>query len=59
MTDDRTRRGPPDAKLISLTEDAEVEYWTTKFAINRQQLSDAIRLVGASAEKVDEHLRRG
>jgi hypothetical protein len=32
MADDKTKRAPQDAKLISLEEDYEVEYWTRNSA---------------------------
>jgi hypothetical protein len=58
MADDKTKRAPQDAKLISLEEDYEVEYWTRKFGVTRQRLADAVKAVGHSAEKVGEHLKR-
>jgi hypothetical protein len=30
MADDKTKRAPQDANLISLTEEYEVEYWTER-----------------------------
>jgi hypothetical protein len=56
--DDKTKRAPQDAKLISLEEDYEVEYWTLKYGVTRQRLADAVESVGHSAEKVAEHLKR-
>jgi hypothetical protein len=58
MADDKTKRAPQDAKLISLDEDYEVEYWTKKLGVTRQQLAEAIKAVGHSAERVREHLKR-
>jgi hypothetical protein len=32
LADDKTKRAPQDAKLISLEEDYEVQYWTLNTA---------------------------
>jgi hypothetical protein len=45
MADDRSKRAPQDAKLISLNEDYEVAYWTKKLG------------VGHSAAAVEEYLK--
>ena len=58
MADDKTKRAPQDANLISLEEDYEVEYWTRKYGVTRQRLTEAVKSVGHSAEKVGEHLKR-
>lgn len=56
MADDKTKRAPQDAKLISLSEDYEVEYWTKRFGVSRDRLAEAIRAVGHSAENVGAYL---
>jgi hypothetical protein len=58
MTDDKTKRAPQDGKLISLTEDYEVAYWTERFGVTRAELADAVMAVGHSAEAVERHLKR-
>jgi hypothetical protein len=58
MADDKTKRAPQDAKLISLKEDYEVEYWTKKFGISRERLAEVVKKVGDSAERVGEELKR-
>jgi hypothetical protein len=57
MVDDKTKRAPQDAKLISLTEDYEVEYWTERFGGTRERLATAVRRVGNSALEVERYLR--
>jgi Protein of unknown function (DUF3606) len=56
MTDDRTKRGPRDRKLISLDEEYEVRYWTGRFGVTKEQLAAAVKAVGHSAEAVERHL---
>jgi hypothetical protein len=58
MADDKTKRAPQDAKLISFEEDYEVEYWTWKFGVTRERLVEAVRKFGNSAERVGEELKR-
>jgi hypothetical protein len=58
MADDKTKRAPQDAKLISLKEPYEVAYWTHKFGVTKQRLADAVAAVGDSAEHVGEYLKR-
>jgi hypothetical protein len=39
MVDDKTKRAPQDTKLISLTEDYEIDYWTEKFGVTPRKVS--------------------
>jgi hypothetical protein len=57
MADDKSKRGPQDGKLISMKEDYEVEYWTKKFGVSRDELAAAVKEVGHSAAAVEKHLR--
>ena len=52
MTDNKTGRGTSDRKLISLTEEHEVRYWTKALGVSEQRLRDAVKRVGHSAAKV-------
>jgi hypothetical protein len=56
MADDKSKRGPQDAKLISMKEDYEVEYWTKRFGVSRDELAAAVKAVGHSAAAVEKHL---
>jgi hypothetical protein len=56
MTDDTTKRRPQDSTRISLSEDYEVDYWTDKFGVSREQLKEAVGAVGNSAEAVRNYL---
>jgi hypothetical protein len=57
MPDDETMRAPKDAKLISLTEDYEVEYRTERFGITRARLAAAVRQVGRSAQAAERSFK--
>jgi hypothetical protein len=55
MVDDKTKRAPQDANLISLTEEYEAEYWTERFGVTRERLATAVRRVGNSALAVERY----
>jgi hypothetical protein len=55
MSDDKSKTGT-DRKLISLTEDYEVRDWTKALGVTEQQLRDAVKAVGNSAEAVRQYL---
>ncbi len=58
MADDKTLRSPQDSSRIALGEDYEVEYWTKKFGVARDELEKAVKAVGNGAEAVEEYLKR-
>jgi hypothetical protein len=57
MADDKTLRGPQDRSRISMSEDYEVEYWTNKFGVSRDELQKAVDAVGNGASAVEKHLK--
>ncbi len=54
MSDDKTKTGGQDRKRINLNEDYEVR----DLGVTEQQLRDAVKAVGDSADKVREHLKK-
>jgi DNA-binding transcriptional regulator PaaX len=58
MSDDKSNRGPADAKRINVKEDYEVRYWTKEFGISEDQLRAAVKRVGVMADDVRAELRR-
>lgn len=56
MADDTNRRGSPDSKHISLSEDYEVAYWTKQLGVSTDQLEKAVAAVGNSPAAVRAHL---
>lgn len=59
MSDDKNRRGSADRSRIALGEEHEVRYWTKELGVSREQLEEAVKSVGNSADRVREHLRGG
>ncbi|MDM0037229.1 DUF3606 domain-containing protein [Variovorax sp. J22P271] len=57
MEDDPKKTGL-DRKLISLTEPHEVQSWTQSLGCTAEQLKEAVRAVGSSAEAVRAYLKK-
>ena len=57
MTDDKTKPGGQDRKLISLDEECEVRDWAKKFGVTQAALRKAVRKVGHQAEDVEKELK--
>jgi Protein of unknown function (DUF3606) len=58
MADDFSKRGPQDRSRISLTDPHEVQYWTDKFGVPKERLSEAVRKMGHSADIVAKELQK-
>jgi uncharacterized protein DUF3606 len=56
MADDKSNTGSPDRDRINMNEDYEVQYWTKELGITADQLRDAIKAVGPTADAVRSHL---
>jgi hypothetical protein len=56
MADDRSIRGEADRLRINIHEDYEVQYWTKKWDVSRDQLAAAVREVGVMAADVAKRL---
>jgi uncharacterized protein DUF3606 len=50
---------PESETEITTNEEAEIQYWTQRFGVNRHQLINAIQLVGTSVEDVQKFLTTG
>jgi hypothetical protein len=57
MSDDLKKRGSQDRARINTTEDHEVRFWSQKFGVTPNQLKDAVKKVGNSAEAVEKELK--
>ena len=57
MSDDTSNRGPADRSRINVNEDYELAYWTKEFGVSKAKLQEAVKAVGASADKVREFLK--
>ena len=57
MADNKSNRGIPDSKTVSLKQQYELDYIKKKFDVSGQQVVGAVRAVGKSREKVYQYLR--
>jgi hypothetical protein len=58
MVDDRKMRGSHDRQRINIHERYEVEYWTSKWHVSREQLAEAVEKVGPMSAAVAKQLRK-
>jgi hypothetical protein len=56
MSDDKSNRGPADAKRINVHEDYEVRYWTTELDVTEKKLRETVAKVGVMAADVRKAL---
>jgi len=59
MADDKTKRGPADSRRINIHEDYEVAYWKDIFCVTKEELVDAVKHAGTSADAVQDYLEKG
>jgi hypothetical protein len=58
VADDKTLRGPQDASRVSMSEDYEVDYWTQRFGVSRDELQRAVDAVGNGVDAIETHLSK-
>jgi len=56
MADDLKNRGAQDRSRVNIHEDYEVQYWTKKWGVSKEQLAAAVQKAGVSAEAVAPQL---
>ena len=56
MSDDKSKAGKQDRQRINVHEDYELQDWSKKFGVSREELKKAVQKVGDSAEAVRKHL---
>jgi hypothetical protein len=58
MADNLDNRGPRDASQINVNEVWELDYWSKKFGVSRDELKSAVAKVGVTASAVEAHFRK-
>jgi hypothetical protein len=56
MSDDRTKRGLQDRDRININEDYEVQYWSQKFGVSKEELATAVDAAGPMVADVARRL---
>jgi hypothetical protein len=54
--DDKNNTGGQDRKRIDINEEYELQYWSEKFDVSREELRDAVEQAGNEAEEVERLL---
>ena len=57
MSDNLQDRGQQDRVRINLHEKHEIQYWTKALGVSQEELEQAVKKAGNSAEAVRQHLR--
>lgn len=52
MADNKMNRGGSDRTHINVNEDYELRYWTKALGVSEEELRDAVRKYGTSAELI-------
>lgn len=58
MADDKTKPVPADAGRVNMSDEREIQYWTTRFGCTKAQLVSAVGSVGPVPMKVQAFLKR-
>ena len=56
--DNKKNIGSPDRDRINVHEDYELQEWSKSLGVTKEQLKEAVKAVGTSAEKVREYLKK-
>ena len=56
MADNLNERGPQDRSRVNVNEPWELQYWSRKFGVSEEQVKDAVKAAGTSADAVGKHL---
>lgn len=58
MSDDKTKKTQQDRSRIDFDEEHELEYWTKRLGVSKEELRDAVQRVGNTVEAVQLELKR-
>lgn len=56
--DSKENIGKPDRDRINVNEEYELNYWSKKFNVTKDELKEAAKAVGDNAKKVEEYLKK-
>ncbi|MET3977919.1 hypothetical protein ABIB62_000486 [Mucilaginibacter sp. UYP25] len=56
--DNKQNTGSPDRDRINVNEDYELQYWSEKFGVSRDELKEAVKAAGTSVEAVQKQLNK-
>ena len=56
--DNKQNTGSPDRDRINVNEEYELQYWSEKFGVSRDELKAAVQAVGTQVKDVEEYLNK-
>jgi hypothetical protein len=56
--DDKKKTGSPDRDRINVNEDYELQDWSKKFGVSKDELKAAVKAVGTQAKDVEAYLKK-
>lgn len=56
MSDDKSNSGPADRVRINVNEDYELRDWSKRLGVTPDELREAVKAAGTSADAVRKHL---
>lgn len=56
--DNKSKTGKSDDSRIDVNQSYELQYWSEKLNVSRDQLKEAVLAVGPVVEKVTDYLRQ-
>jgi len=56
--DNKEHVGNPDRSRINVNEDYELNDWSKKFGVSHDELKEAVKAVGTSADAVEAYLKK-
>ena len=55
--DNKQNTGSPDRDRINVNEDYELQDWSEKFGVSRDELKEAVKTAGTNAKDVEAYLK--
>lgn len=56
--DDKSKTGKGDDSRININESYELQYWSEKLNVSRDQLKEAVKAAGPNAADVERYLKQ-
>lgn len=56
--DNKSKTGKGDDSRINVNESYELQYWSEKLNVSRDQLKEAVKAVGSNVEDVTNYLKK-
>ncbi|MFL6579721.1 MAG: DUF3606 domain-containing protein [Burkholderiales bacterium] len=59
MSDDLSKKGPPDTGRVNMSEPWERQYWSNAFGVSEEELRKAVAAVGSQTDALRKHFKAG